>query len=455
MLQRALLFALPKEGEEEEVQYVKLLTRTLRTVRENTALNPKESKERPSLPCRFPALYSGSSTFPEQRHSSAVKPNEAGSYPPLFDKQNHGAPRIIGGSTSLLGTHPYFVRVNHNGNPYCGGSLVATEVVATAAHCYTTNLSVVVNGYDESQADNLKWDQRYRAIKKVLQHPNFNPATFQNDIMLLFLNASVTDIPGLKYLRPNFNGTKPVPGDELMTMGLGLTSQNILAQSLQEVILDAIDPDVCSLQYRKGGLKFSSNLMLCAGRSGKDSCFGDSGGPLIDIKSGDLVGITSWGVGCALTEYPGAYTRISAYNSWLKDNICLMSAHKPAWCTAASDTRSPSNVCLDKRGIFTTASLGSGINTCAQLKAARARSRRRICRRKDAKIACQKTCDACGTTSRAQTSTGTRTSTTTRPQSRNLSYGMLLQQFSHLLTSRQGEENQVIMRLRGSHRILD
>ena len=326
----------------------------------------------------------------------------------------------------MPGAYPYFVRVDNNGSPYCGGSLVADNFVVTAAHCYAANLSVAVNGYDESRVDNLKWDQSYRTVERMLQHPNFNPVSYENDIMLLKLNApvTITDIPNLKYLRPNFNGTKPVPGDELMTMGLGLTEAKIYPLVLHQVTLDAVDPTECSRKFSRGGITLFSDVMLCAARSGKDACSGDSGGPLIHMQSGELVGITSWGVGCALAAYPGVYARVSAYEAWIKDNVCAPSANKPDWCSV---TLAPSNACSDKGGIFTTASLGNGINTCAQLKAAGARTQRRICHRKDAKTACKKTCNACGTTTRAQTSTGTRTSMTARPPTRHLRNGMLLQ----------------------------
>jgi trypsin len=209
----------------------------------------------------------------------------------------------------------------------------------------------------------------------MLQHPNYNAVNLENDIMLLKLNApvTITNIPNLKYLRPNFNGTKPVPGDELMTMGLGITEAKIFPHALHQVTLDAIDPTECSMKYRRGGITLSSNVMLCAARSGKDACSGDSGGPLIHIQSGELIGITSWGVGCALAAYPGVYARVSAYEAWIKDNVCPPSANKPDWCSVM---RAPSNACSDKGGIFTTASLGNNINMCAQLKAARARTQR-------------------------------------------------------------------------------
>uniref|UniRef100_A0A1B0CKF1 Peptidase S1 domain-containing protein n=1 Tax=Lutzomyia longipalpis TaxID=7200 RepID=A0A1B0CKF1_LUTLO len=68
-----------------------------------------------------------------------------------------------------------------------------------------------------------------------------------------------------------------------------------------------------SIQYR----------MICAGfeQGGKDACQGDSGGPL---SHGDvLVGVVSWGLGCAMKSYPGVYSRVAYVRDWIKDNTSI------------------------------------------------------------------------------------------------------------------------------------
>jgi hypothetical protein len=78
------------------------------------------------------------------------------------------------GPRTNRGTRTYFARVDNNNDLFCGGALVAHDVVVSAAHCYTPNLSVVVNGYDESEVGSLRQDQRGRTVEKVIQHHNYS-----------------------------------------------------------------------------------------------------------------------------------------------------------------------------------------------------------------------------------------------------------------------------------------
>jgi hypothetical protein len=96
-----------------------------------------------------------------------------------------------------------------------------------------------------------------------------------------------------------------------------------------------VDADTCVRQYEDITL-VNHATMLCAGRSmpNFDSCGGDSGGPLLDKATGELVGIVSFGKGCGNPDFPGVYTRVSKYTSWIHDRICELSAVPPADCPA-------------------------------------------------------------------------------------------------------------------------
>jgi len=84
--------------------------------------------------------------------------------------------------------------------------------------------------------------------------------------------------------------------------------------------------------------------MMCAADTNQDSCQGDSGGPLYDSENDALVGVVSWGYGCALASYPGVYARVSNQFSWIREEICKPGAHnnpRPDFCDPSGPTISP------------------------------------------------------------------------------------------------------------------
>jgi hypothetical protein len=67
-------------------------------------------------------------------------------------------------------------------------------------------------------------------------------------------------------------------------------------------------------------------MLFCPGvdGGGKDSCQGDSGGPIIKKNGGGdvQVGVVSWGIGCALDEFPGVYSKVSEVSGWIESVVC-------------------------------------------------------------------------------------------------------------------------------------
>ena len=90
-----------------------------------------------------------------------------------------------------------------------------------------------------------------------------------------------------------------------------------LAANLQKVTIPVVDDETCFMEF--GGLM--RNNMVCAGEEGKDSCSGDSGGPLAEDGSLVLVGVTSWGQGCGRPNKPGVYTEVAYFIDWIRDTI--------------------------------------------------------------------------------------------------------------------------------------
>ncbi len=245
---------------------------------------------------------------------------------------------IVGGKIADANKWPWQVRIE--GEFLCGGSLISTNWVLTAAHCFTGSLEGKV-GYGSSKVDQLKWVN----IEKVIVHQAYNGDTHENDIALVKLSEPVEYGQGVARATlgtPQFYET--LPGKKATVTGWGYTvdreafekafpdteiSQEFLAPNdLQEVEVPIQNLEKCRANYVKGTGHYVPDGQLCAGLKvgGKDSCQGDSGGPLVVATTSSpsgyaQVGIVSWGVGCAQPSLFGAYTRVDFYNDWIKKTV--------------------------------------------------------------------------------------------------------------------------------------
>ena len=226
--------------------------------------------------------------------------------------------RIVGGEQSEPGEFPFFVDCKG-----CGGILIAPGVVLSAAHCFPEFVSeVIVGAYEFGQ-------ETYGAVEVNVadyeSHPQYDDESLDNDFALYRLEKEVnikTDIT----LLVNSEYKVPSVGQPVTVIGMGMLYEEGPADNyLRDVEVLAIDEKVCNGRKGYGGL-VNDDVMFCAGveGGGQDACSGDSGGPLI-LKSGNihlLVGIVSWGYGCAQAEYPGVYARVSSSYNWIKTTVC-------------------------------------------------------------------------------------------------------------------------------------
>jgi len=227
---------------------------------------------------------------------------------------------IVGGVEASHGEFPFIVslQANYMGH-FCGGSLIKKNWVLTAGHCVSGKIDKVMIGlHDQKSTTNSE----SIGVKRVIRHPNYDSETTDYDFALLelaqdsgyepiALNTAEIDIPA--------------SNSEVMATvaGWGATKESsyTLPNMLQKVDVPLITQQSCNKDY-SGVI---TDRMLCAGydRGGKDSCQGDSGGPLIaDADDGQryLIGVVSWGEGCARPGKPGVYSKVSAAVSWINQN---------------------------------------------------------------------------------------------------------------------------------------
>ncbi|TEY83991.1 hypothetical protein BOTCAL_0023g00120 [Botryotinia calthae] len=251
-----------------------------------------------------------------------------------------GTPDIVGGTTAALGEFPYLVSLSYSGSHFCGGVLLNAYTVLTAAHCSVSYSASSV----KVRAGTLTWASggTQVGVSKVVVHPSYSSSTTNNDIALWHLSTALPASSTIGYAKLPVQGSDPVVGstttvagwyvfpmlqqslfgERALIVNRGLLTENAstLPSTLRKVSVPVISRASCQAEY---GTSAVTTNMWCAGYAagGKDSCSGDSGGPIIDTATGVLEGTVSWGQGCAEAGYAGVYARVGNYVTYINSNL--------------------------------------------------------------------------------------------------------------------------------------
>lgn len=243
---------------------------------------------------------------------------------------NDVSPRVVGGERAPAGSHPWQVALLVSGladnvqAQFCGGTLIAPNWVATAAHCVdggTPPSGIAVLAGTLTLADTKV---PRVAVKRIVVHPGWKPATNESDIALLELATAVEPGPARRPIGYAASSALPAAGALLTVSGWGATKEGGAGSTeLLTVDVPVVALKACNDPKSYGGVIVRS--MVCAGREqgGKDSCQGDSGGPAVldAATEPQLAGIVSWGHGCARPWKYGIYTRVGSFAPWIRKTI--------------------------------------------------------------------------------------------------------------------------------------
>ena len=267
--------------------------------------------------------------------------------------------KIVGGRETGVGEYPWQVGFNyiHSREPnYCGGSLINNLWILSAAHCFDGvqdartryPASWVVYLGEHDYQDNTETDRIVAYIELIRNHPHYYHRTTNYDFSLIKMRTPI-DFLSNPHIRPICLPTSDENNYEnynAVVTGWGATAGGIPARKLQEAAVMVISNTECKRAYRDLYPHHLNDQNLCARAPGRDSCQGDSGmsgylselslqilfttgGPLITAGHGsgrvpgenyELIGVVSWGEGCADQRYPGVYARVTQQIGWIREN---------------------------------------------------------------------------------------------------------------------------------------
>ncbi|KAF5125063.1 Trypsin [Metarhizium anisopliae] len=268
--------------------------------------------------------------------------------------------RIVGGEDVPDGEIKFIVSLrDENGTHVCGGSLLDSTTVLTAAHCLISDEIQIVSV--TAGTVSTKTGGVNATVASVEKHPNYTPGApsdctadlpwdecrrradlpgdrEENDIAILKLSTPIEKSDNIDYA-----GLPPAGGDAVVNstgIAAGWGAQTplestvpkdgemkpiILAEKLSKVVLDIHAREDCAAKYKNQQVG-DRDTIICAGGQGKNPCKGDSGGPLFHPETRELLGVVSWSIrdryeDDLCNQTPTVFTRVGSYINWINDNL--------------------------------------------------------------------------------------------------------------------------------------
>nr|CAI9694220.1 unnamed protein product [Rangifer tarandus platyrhynchus] len=272
----------------------------------------------------------GSTSFPKTNPISSAKviPYGVCGIPPFSPQWL--SRRIAGGIEACPHCWPWQVGLRFLGNHQCGGAIINSIWILTAAHCVQSKnnplfWTVVAGDHDRTLKEST---EQVRRAKHIVMHEDFDTQSYDSDIALIQLSSALEFNSVVRPVCLPHN-LEPLFSSEICVVtGWGsISKEGGLASRLQQIQVPVLEREVCEHTYYSAHPGGISEKMICAGfaaSGGKDVGQGDSGGPLVcKHEKGPFVlyGIVSWGAGCGQPRKPGVFARVSVFLDWIQSKI--------------------------------------------------------------------------------------------------------------------------------------
>ncbi|GAB5576578.1 mannan-binding lectin serine protease 1 isoform X2 [Prionailurus iriomotensis] len=245
--------------------------------------------------------------------------------------------RIFNGRPAEKGTTPWIAMLSHwSEQPFCGGSLLGSSWIVTAAHCLhqllnpeypalqdsdlirPSDFKIILGKHWRRRSDE---NEQHLRVKRFFLHPLYDPNTFENDVALVeLLESPVLNDYVMPICLPE---GPPQEGAMVIVSGWGKQFLQRFPETLMEIEIPIVDHRTCQEAYAPLKKKVTRD-MICAGEKegGKDACSGDSGGPMVTLDNATgqwyLVGTVSWGDDCGKKDRYGVYSYIYYNTDWIQ-----------------------------------------------------------------------------------------------------------------------------------------
>ncbi|XP_077493645.1 venom peptide isomerase heavy chain-like [Amblyomma americanum] len=217
---------------------------------------------------------------------------------------------------------------NLTDNVYCGGTLITSRFVLTAARCVTRNSYHGSKVYVYHESVHLE-QKPYIKARDVVVHPNYEWKKRKHNIALLRLEKRITKGP-MSHPVCLMDKKITLLNKGVIVVGFGPSHGQKKLRSVEDKILPFTNCSKAIKPLQEDAIAFSNNTVICTAGKGKGTCLADGGGPVLIIEKGRAtqIGVISYSLSCNMSiSSPSAHVRVDYYFEWIKEVLSYFSKY--------------------------------------------------------------------------------------------------------------------------------